>query len=135
MHVFIYQSALYCERCGNQICSELRTPAGADLNNESTWDSEDYPKGPYDNGGGEADSPQHCDGCLAFLENPLTSEGVEYVDSLLAASYDEADDSKWQTGSYSDHVSACLAADGFAHESEWASFYEMPDAPTNEAHQ
>lgn len=30
-------------------------------------------------GGGEADCPNHCSGCNAFLENPLTSEGEEYV--------------------------------------------------------
>jgi hypothetical protein len=28
---------------------------------ESDYDSEDLPKGPYADGGGEADTPQHCD--------------------------------------------------------------------------
>jgi len=28
--------------------------------------------GPYPDGGGEADAPQHCGGCGVFLENPLT---------------------------------------------------------------
>ena len=43
---------------------------------ENDYDSDDLPKGPYSNGGGEADTPQHCDGCGAFLENPLTGDGV-----------------------------------------------------------
>ena len=42
-------------------------------------DSDTYPQGPYAYGGGEADSPQHCDGCQTFLWNPLTSDGYLYV--------------------------------------------------------
>lgn len=30
-------------------------------------------------GGGEADTPQHCANCGVPLENPLTSDGVHYV--------------------------------------------------------
>ncbi len=46
---------------------------------ESDYDSDEHPKGPYSDGGGESDSPQHCASCGTFLENPLTDEGVEYV--------------------------------------------------------
>jgi hypothetical protein len=46
---------------------------------ENDYDSDDLPKGPYPNGGGEADTPQHCDRCGAFLENPLTQAGYRYV--------------------------------------------------------
>lgn len=35
-------------------------------------------------GGGEADMPQHCDGCGVFLENPLTSDGYGSVIDALA---------------------------------------------------
>jgi hypothetical protein len=34
---------------------------------ESDYDSDDLPKGPYAQGGGEADTPQHCEGCGQFL--------------------------------------------------------------------
>jgi hypothetical protein len=47
-------------------------------------DSNEYPQGPYPNGGGEADSPQHCGSCHAFLENPLTGDGNDYVLSYIA---------------------------------------------------
>lgn len=42
-------------------------------------DSDKYPQGPYSDGGGEADSPRHCDHCSVFLENPLTEDGNAYV--------------------------------------------------------
>ena len=42
-------------------------------------DSDTFPQGPFCDGGGEADCPQHCDECGVFLENPLTPDGVRYV--------------------------------------------------------
>jgi hypothetical protein len=81
MKAFVYQAALYCVPCGESIRARLdgdgKRPA--DLDNESSFDSDNYPKGPYADGGGEADSPQHCDACNAFLENPLTADGAEYL--------------------------------------------------------
>jgi hypothetical protein len=59
--------------------AELVRANGCDPENPATWDSGDYPKGPEADGGGEADSPQNCCVCGAFLENPLTSDGYEYV--------------------------------------------------------
>lgn len=56
MDAYISNAALYCESCA---------PDDAD--------------GPYGDGGGEADCPQSCDACGAFLENPLTAEGRRYV--------------------------------------------------------
>jgi len=50
---------------------------------ESDYDSGDPPKGPYADGGGEADFPQHCDGCGQFLGNPLTGDGLIYVEDAL----------------------------------------------------
>jgi len=57
----------------------LAKALGFDPENESEYDSGDYPKGPIDSGGGEADSPQHCGHCGVFLDNPLTGDGDEYV--------------------------------------------------------
>jgi hypothetical protein len=48
---------------------------------ESDYDSDDLPKGPYADGGGEADTPQHCDDCRRFLENPLTGDGLKAASS------------------------------------------------------
>lgn len=93
MDVFVFQAALYCADCGEAIARNLRQRGVEDSD-----DSNDFPQGPYAVGGGEADSPQHCDNgpqCLAadtiggrrvgaFLENPLTSDGEAYVRQSLA---------------------------------------------------
>lgn len=76
MDAYVYKAALYCADCANQIIQGLQP---------LTWpsvmkaDSEYVPQGPYPNGGGEADTPQHCDRCGTFLENPLTPDGDRYV--------------------------------------------------------
>jgi hypothetical protein len=110
MQVYIFQAALLCANCGAAKCAALDVPPGADLSNESTWDSDDYPKGPFADGGGEADSPQHCDDCGVFLENPLTPDGEAYVRDALA-----------QTAAY--------AALGVRHNpavaDEWREFYAL----------
>lgn len=75
MKAYIYQGALLCEECAlsyrEQICCQGVTP--------NYEDSERWPVGPYSNGGGESNSPCHCDHCGVFLENPLTTDGYEYV--------------------------------------------------------
>jgi len=70
MDAYIYQAALLCEGCGLDTRRLLRS----DLK-PNTGDSDDFPQGPYGDGGGEADCPQHCGMCNEFLENPLTSNG------------------------------------------------------------
>lgn len=84
MRAFIYAAALHCEACGRAIRETLAESAPADPDNESSYDSDEFPKGPYADGGGEADSPQHCDSCGVFLENPLTPDGVAYTRDLIA---------------------------------------------------
>lgn len=79
MDAFIFQADIYCQECGEDIAANIPFPAHAERGNESTWDSDEYPKGPYANGGGEADTPQHCACCRRFLQNPLTSDGEAYV--------------------------------------------------------
>lgn len=79
MKVYLFRAAFLCEDCGQAACRTFGKPAGYDAGNESTWDSDDYPKGPYCDGGGEADCPQNCDNCYRFLENPLTRDGENYV--------------------------------------------------------
>lgn len=81
MNAYIYQAALLCEDCGVKVKDHLdqQGDAPADPEDEYSYDSDDYPKGPYSEGGGESDSPSHCDICHEFLENPLTEEGDQYV--------------------------------------------------------
>lgn len=87
MLAYVYQAALLCPDCAIQVKLSLREAGKVPDNpmDESTFDSGDYPKGPYTDGGGEADSPCHCDHCHVFLENPLTSDGQEYVKEALAS--------------------------------------------------
>lgn len=85
MEVYIFQAALWCSECAHGIMSTRAKPRHVIECEESSYDSDDWPKGPYGEGGEEADVPQHCEGCNRFLENPLTSYGYEYVrDSMRA---------------------------------------------------
>lgn len=112
MDAYIYKAVLYCEGCGENIINQLtRAPGDEEFRekhgyhvSEST-DSEEFPQSVMD-GGGESDTPQHCDECHCFLENPLTSEGVSYVYEALA-----------------DYIAGGIAD----HEvlSTWAAFYEV----------
>ena len=85
MKAYVYQADLYCEGCANKKQSQL------DQDKNIMWfrDSDHYPQGPYADGGGEADTPQHCDTCGLFLENPLTDDGEMYVNQA----YEEFPDS------------------------------------------
>lgn len=104
--VYIFQAALLCEDCTrshlvnghdevlvkfpdyfaggghlirtDDMLAEVLRFHGADPEDESSWDSDKFPK----NTAGlsdEADSPQHCDHCQTFLHNRLTGDGYEYV--------------------------------------------------------
>lgn len=101
MDAYVYQASLWCSDCIRDMLLERddlmlnnegkgtkelleQVMAIYGYHNESDYDSDDLPKGPYVDGGGEADTPQHCDGCSAFLENPLTQDGMNYVvDKLM----------------------------------------------------
>jgi hypothetical protein len=72
--VYIFQADIYCEECGKAM----------QVGKPHSDDSGTYPQGPYPDGGGEADTPQHCGGCGEFLCNPLTGDGVEYVRDAVA---------------------------------------------------
>lgn len=96
MNVYIYNADIYCERCGKDIRRRIRQEGKAPANpkDEHTYDSDEYPKGPYPSEDDASDSPDHCGageecfqavtlsdgsrvGCM--LENPLTEEGIRYV--------------------------------------------------------
>ena len=85
MDAYMYRAAFLCEDCamryGLDVCRNDRHDA------VGPWcDSECMPVGPYVDGGGEADSPQHYDSCGVFLENPLTDDGRAYLRDATGAS-------------------------------------------------
>lgn len=99
MRVFIYCADIYCEDCGRQIRRDIKeSTSPTDLDLIEREDSDSWPQGPYPDGGGEADCPQHCGShgeCLnaitledgtkigAMLDNPLTIHGIEYVKEAI----------------------------------------------------
>jgi hypothetical protein len=86
MDAYVYQAALLCTDCAveKMTCFEYTNMVMGGKWPLPGWcDSTCYPQGPYSNGGGEADSPQHCDVCGLFLENPLTGDGTRYVNEQL----------------------------------------------------
>ena len=99
MNVYIYNADLYCEDCGDDIrATLLRDGCKFDPDDETSYDSSDFPKGPYPDGGGEADCPQHCGSgpkCInatelsdgnkvgVWLENELTTDGVKHIKEAI----------------------------------------------------
>ncbi len=81
MDVYLYQASLLCADCARDV--ECKINDGFAENDPRRGDSEHFPQGPYADGGGEADSPQHCDHCGTFLDNPLTDDGLAYVRDKL----------------------------------------------------
>ena len=63
----------------------LAAARGIDRADESSFDSDDFPKGPYPDGGGEADYPVHCAATGEFMDNPLTEDGSAYVKQAFRA--------------------------------------------------
>jgi hypothetical protein len=89
---------------------------------QSTEDSDTWPQGPYDSGGGEADTPQHCDQCGVFLENPLTSDGDDY---LLEATHPyesiiEPNNESWED------IAQKAESSGSPAIAQWIRFYLAP---------
>lgn len=105
---YMYQAALWCEDCGRSMCAmllrEKAVPTGFDPDDESSYDSDDFPK--ECDVSEESDSVQHCEAgrdCLnalyvpewdtpatkgtaaeggkvgCWLKNDLTTEGIEHL--------------------------------------------------------
>jgi hypothetical protein len=93
MDAYIYQAALLCADCAVITMNEFELfnmlgGSSSPFRRPKPWtDSDSYPQGPYTAGGGEADTPQHCDACGVFLENPLTTDGSRYVNEQLSDSH------------------------------------------------
>jgi len=114
MDVFMYCAALLCEDCGDKAVENCVNRSVVD-----NGDSDTYPQGPYRDGGGEADTPNHCDYCEKFLENPLTENGKEYVRESYAEARDKVslNGVPWQR------------AGSIKVTQIWASYYDYLDLP------
>lgn len=94
----IYQADIYCDSCGNAICDKLTIKGHApdDLDDEFTFDSDEYPKQVGDDK--ESDKPQNCCRGRHCLEaeilpggrrigkqmGELTPDGVDYLREAIA---------------------------------------------------
>lgn len=92
MKAYIYAAALFCEACVasllgvgvDGIRSEIDKRRKAHGIPDGATDTDNVPDGPYSDGGGEADTPTHCDKCNTFLGNPLTADGYAYVRGAIS---------------------------------------------------
>lgn len=96
MDAYIYKADCYCSDCALALQEMIKedNPEAAERFEQGVQDSEEYPVGPFPDGGGEADSPQHCgnQSCMVFLMNPLTDEGKEFVIDILGRYLKEGDE-------------------------------------------
>jgi hypothetical protein len=103
------------------LLDKLAAERGIDRTNESSFDSDDFPKGPFANGGGEADTPQVCAATLTFLENDLTQAGYAYLREAVDCTADI------EPGDTADDLARRLAAKfretGNDVLAEWVEFY------------
>jgi len=97
MDAWIYAADIYCEDCACDISDKLdvvRFSEVPKLPYEKHGD--DYPQGPYADGGGEADTPNHCGSCGEFLENSLTQDGENYVRDAMTGDGDATVLAQWR---------------------------------------
>lgn len=129
MNAYIYRAALWCEPCITQVKAETAKPAHVNESNEHTYDSDEWPKGPYGDGGGEADRPQHCDACRVFLENPLTPDGYAFLRAETDYESDVEDgDSEYTLAT---RLAAKLREMGQDVLAQWVDFYPEAFAKAN----
>jgi len=57
--MYIYQADVYCDTCGAEIRLALKDRSPENRDDETSYDSNEYPKGPYPEDQ-ESDCPQHC---------------------------------------------------------------------------
>jgi len=125
MDAYIYRAGLWCGPCVIKalVVAGKAAPSAIDISSaealrqvvsangfasESDYDSDDLPKGPIAQGGGEADTPRHCEGCGQFLANPLTGDGLIWVEDAVR-----------------DYLTTRKAATAITDTvSEWADFYK-----------
>lgn len=95
--MYIYQADVYCDHCGRDLCSELTIPGDAVLGwrggiailDERSYDSDDYPKGPYPESQCETDHLEFCAGCGEHIDTSLTPEGIDDTLAVIAGGCSE----------------------------------------------
>lgn len=81
--MYVFQAHTFCDSCGERIRANLAASGHApvDVSDEYSFDSDDYPKGPYPL---EAtDSPNHCACGVDCLEPVVLSDGSR-IGALLS---------------------------------------------------
>ena len=73
---YAYNADTYCDDCAAKIV-EACDNEGC----EDTGDTNDYPQYCFSN---ECDYPDHCADCDEFLENDITTDGVDYIKERYA---------------------------------------------------
>lgn len=70
---YVYSGELLCTSCGNAEKEIIRAayPERVDSEFSDHWPQEETIS--------ESDTPDHCAGCGCFLDNPLTLDGMAYV--------------------------------------------------------
>ncbi len=96
-----------CPACGSTRCAY----------DDRDYDSDDFPKGPMDEG--ESDSPSYCGECGLFLESDLTSEGVAYVRETVREHYLDKGKASATAALRRGVLSPCAA--------EWKAHYDYID--------
>jgi len=130
MDAYVYQTALQCEDCASQKmhCLEyVNIVMGGQWPRPGWQDSTCYPQGPYSNGGGEADGPQHCDACGVFLENPLSGDGTRYVNEKLIEHARDGSGNKDVLAKWAEHYHAHVYEPGDVTLDDLQSQYSLED--------
>jgi hypothetical protein len=118
--MFVYQSEVWCDDCGKQLCDALRDAGKAPENelDETSFDSDDFPKEASDDD--NSDSPTHCasnEDCLnherlsdgrrvGAILGGLTDDGVKYV--IERAAIDDGSAKSIHGGLQVEGVSPCV---------------------------
>lgn len=70
--MYIYAADTYCDPCAEQIMADLdangKRPPDMDPDNECTWDSDDWPKGPFRPCEDHDEGPDHCGSCAEIID-------------------------------------------------------------------
>jgi len=146
--MYIYQADTWCDDCAERIKDRLlpirMNETGDrgcyddfDPDDETTFDSDEFPKGPYDSD--ESDCPNHCAGCGVFLENDLTTDGADYVrdavrEDMAAGRTDSIAITEWKPFyDYIDYgnLGLCNVCGEYAELDEWG---ECSDCAEDEGH-
>jgi len=96
---YVYRADILCEGCGEAIREDISRAGQAPENpgDEYTYDSGDFPKGPYPTT--EAvDRPEYCGICQSLLDSPLTENGEWYmIERMTAGGFDPEE---WKRDEY-----------------------------------